>query len=41
MMVLCLEVNLAFLQHEVLAHDALPDILDVFHDGLEVRRRVV
>ena len=41
MTTLCLEVNLALLQHEVLAHDPLPDILDIFHDGLEVRRRVV
>ena len=38
---LCFNVDLAFLQHEVLAHHALPDLLNIFNDGLEVGRRVV
>ena len=31
----------ALLEHERRAHDALPDVLDVLNDGLEVRGRVV
>lgn len=38
---LLLNLNIALLQDELLAHDAFPDVLHVLDDGLEVRRGVV
>ena len=38
---LSLDLDLPLLEHEVLAHHPLPDILYVVNDGLEVRSRVV
>ena len=36
-----LRLDIALLEYEVLADHALPNILHVLDDGLEVRRRVV
>lgn len=35
------DFHVALLEHEVLAEHALPDVVDVVDDGLEVRGRVV
>ena len=36
-----LDLDLALLEDQVLAHHPLPDVLDIVDDGLEVRGRVV
>ena len=38
---LSLNVDLTLLEHEVLAHDALPDVCDIVDDSLEVGGGVV
>ena len=38
---LSLDLDLPLLEHEVLAHDALPDVCDIVDDGLEVGGGVV
>lgn len=38
---LCLDVDIALLEDEVRANHALPDVLNVVGDGLEVRCGVV
>jgi hypothetical protein len=30
-----------FLEHQILAHNSLPDVLDFLNDGLEVRGGIV
>lgn len=36
-----LRLDVALLEHEVLADHAFPNVLHILDDGLEVRRRVV